>query len=236
VTTRFASVVAAACTCIAIASAGEIHRWKDADGRIHYGDKPPSNVAAKPVAVPRGGGQSTAAAASPVVRVEESVIRHYDITGSTIQDLNAATRRLGPVSEATGMRVWGQCTWRITWDYTRGGSEGKCALEKLSLVLNTTIDMPRWTNRDAAPENVRASWDRFIVALRAHEDGHKDNGVRAANDLAKRLRALPPHKACADLDQAIGELGKRIMAEYRLLDQAYDRSTSHGVTQGAELK
>ncbi len=230
-----ASVALAAGACIA-AHAGEIHRWKDADGRIHYGDKPPPNVTTKPVAAPRGGGQSTATAASSGVRVEESVIRHYDIAGSTIQELNAATRRLGPVSEATGMRVWGQCTWRIQWDYTRGGAEGKCALEKLSLVLSAIIDMPRWTDRDSAPEPLKASWDRFYAALRVHEDGHKENGMRAANDLAKRLRALPPQKTCAELDQTIGELGKRIIAEYKMLDQSYDRATGHGVTQGAVLK
>jgi predicted secreted Zn-dependent protease len=222
----------AAGACIVVAYAGEIHRWKDADGRVHYGDKPPPEAATKQVAVPKAGQTQ----ANPEVRVEESVIRPYDISGTTTHALNAGARASGPLSPASGMRVWGMCTWGIKWDYTRGGPEGKCALEKLSLVLSAIIDMPRWTNRDAAPEALKAGWDRFYAALRAHEDGHKDNGVRAANDLAQRLRALPPQKTCAELDQKISELGQRILAEYRMLDQSYDRATDHGATQGAVLK
>ncbi len=55
------------------------------------------------------------------------------------------------------------------------------------------------------------------------------------NDLANRLRALPPEKDCEALNQKISDLGKRIISEYKHLDQAYDRATDHGVTQGAKL-
>ncbi len=33
----------------------------------------------------------------------------------------------------------------------------------------------------------------------------------------------------------ISDLSKRIISEYKHLDQAYDRATDHGVTQGAKL-
>jgi predicted secreted Zn-dependent protease len=216
-----------------LAAAGEVHRWKDADGRVHYGDKPPAGVAAKPVAVPSAG---PATKPNPEVTVEESVIRHYDVAGGTTAELSMAARRSGPVSPVSGSRVWGACTWKITWNYATGGGAGKCGLEKFSIRLSAILDLPRWTNRDAASADLRAEWDRFAAALRQHEDGHKDNGVRAANDLAGRLRALPPEKDCAALDARIRAVGERVIAEHRLADQAYDRSTGHGATQGAVLR
>ncbi len=221
-----------ACAGALTATSGEVLRWKDADGRVHYGDKPPPGAAAKPVAVP------APARAKPGsdVRVEESVIRPYDISGTTLAELNAEARRSGPVSKASGARVWGMCTWRVTWTYSRTGGEGKCAVDKFTITVGAIIDLPRWTNRDAAPGNVQGSWDRFAAALRLHEDGHKDIGVRAGNDLAGRLRALPPEKSCAELDRKVTALGDRVLSEYRLLDEAYDRSTDHGATQGATLK
>jgi hypothetical protein len=34
----------------AAAHAQQLYRWVDKDGKVHYGDKPPAGVAAKPVA------------------------------------------------------------------------------------------------------------------------------------------------------------------------------------------
>jgi predicted secreted Zn-dependent protease len=226
-----AVLAAVACAAAGSGAAAEVHRWTDADGRVHYGDKPPPGAAAKEVAVP------ASARTPPVseVRVEESVIRPYDIAGTTFAELNAAGMRSGPVSKNSGARVWGMCTWQVTWTFSRGGM-GQCALGKFSVTVGATIDLPRWINRDAASESVRGSWDRFAAALRVHEDGHKDIGVRAANDLANRLRALAPARTCDELDRNIAALGDRILAEHRALDRAYDRSTGNGATQGAVLK
>ena len=59
--------------------------------------------------------------------------------------------------------------------------------------------------------------------MRQHEDGHRNNGIKAANDLARRLRALPEHADCAALNGEIRKLGDRIVSEYDLLDKAFDR-------------
>jgi len=71
------------------------------------------------------------------------------------------------------------------------------------------------TNKGAGPEALRSN----SRALRAHEDGHTENGVRAGNDLANRLRALPPERDCEALSQRISDLNKRIIPEYEYLDQ-----------------
>jgi predicted secreted Zn-dependent protease len=226
-----AGLAAAACVAAGPGTAADIHRWIDADGRVHYGDQPPAGAPTRAVAVPAPARTSPASE----VRVEESVIRPYDIAGTTFAELNAAGMRSGPVSKNTGARVWGMCTWQVTWTFSRGGV-GQCALGKFSVTVGATIDLPRWINRDAASDSVRGSWDRFAAALRVHEDGHKDIGVRAANDLANRLRALPPARTCDELDRNIAALGDRVLAEHRALDQAYDRSTGNGASQGATLK
>lgn len=227
-----AAMAAIAFLAAVTALAGEVHRWIDADGRVHYGDKPPPGAPSRPVAVPSAARPKP----GPEVKVEESVVRPYDISGATLAELNAAALRAGPVSKTSGARVWGVCTWRVTWNFTRGGGDGRCAIEKFTIEVAATIDLPRWMNRDAAAESVISRWDRFAAALRLHEDGHKDIGVRAANDLAARLRALAAEKSCADLDRKVVALGDAVLAEYRLLDQAYDRSTGNGATQGATLQ
>jgi len=214
--------------------AADIHKWTDADGRVHYGDSPPPGSSTKQIRTSGVGGT----APSREVQVEETVIRPYPVSGATARELGESKQLTGPVSHTTGTegkRVWGQCHWRLDWKAEYARESGKCRIDTFSLMLGATIDFPNWTNKSAAPEALRSKWEQFSRALRAHEDGHKENGLRAANDLANRLRALPPEKDCEALNQKISDLRNRIISEYKYLDQAYDRATDHGVTQGAKL-
>ncbi len=43
-------IAALAWACLAPASAG-VYKWTDADGRVHFGDRPPTSVEAEPIAV-----------------------------------------------------------------------------------------------------------------------------------------------------------------------------------------
>jgi predicted secreted Zn-dependent protease len=214
--------------------AAEVHRWVDADGRVYYGDKPPPGATAREVAVPAPAPARNGLA--PEVRIEEPVVRSYDIAGANLYELNASAQQAGPISKSSGKRVWGMCTWTINWTYTRIARAASCGVEKFVITVGATIDLPRWINRDSAQEGVRTRWDRFAAALRVHEDGHRDIGVRAANELATRLRGLPVARTCAELDRNVAALGERVLSEYRQQDQAYDRSTDNGATQGAVLK
>ncbi len=211
--------------------AADIHKWTDAEGRVHYGDSPPPGSSTKQIRTSGAGGT----APSREVQVEETVIRPYPVSGASTRELRDSMQLTAPVSSTTGKRVWGQCHWRLDWKAKYAGESGKCRIDTFSLTLGATIDFPNWTNKSAAPEALRSKWEQFSRALRAHEDGHKENGLRAANDLANRLRALPPEKDCEALNQKISDLRNRIISEYKYLDQAYDRATDHGVTQGAKL-
>lgn len=232
-TVMAAAVMAAAGPAVVPAGAAEVHRWVDADGRVYYGDKPPPGVAAREIAAQP---PAPARSVAPEVRVEESVIRSYDIAGTNLYDLNLSAQKAGPISKTTGKRVWGMCTWSIDWTYSRIARVTSCSVDKFVITVGATIDLPKWINRDGAQEGVRARWDRFAAALRVHEDGHKDIGVKAAHDLAGRLRELPSANTCAELDRNIRELSDRLLSEYRQQDQVYDRLTENGATQGAVLK
>lgn len=40
------------CLLCCVCARADIYRWTDADGRVHYGDKPPRDARAKPVTAP----------------------------------------------------------------------------------------------------------------------------------------------------------------------------------------
>ena len=56
----------------AVASAGEVYKWKDKDGRVHYGDKPKSGQAEAIEVDPKSGtGEPSEAAAESQARAAE---------------------------------------------------------------------------------------------------------------------------------------------------------------------
>jgi predicted secreted Zn-dependent protease len=226
---RWLAILGVCASCTG-AGAADIVKWKDASGRTHYGDRPPEGQGARPVAAPGIPGSTPSAE----VKVAESVVRYYDVRGSSSQDLYNAFQSSGP-ADRNGRRNAGLCTWRMDWEFSFARSAGKCAIEKFSITVSSTIDLPRWSNREAGTPALRSTWDRFSTALRMHEDGHRDNGVRVANAVAGRLRTLPAEKDCAAMNQRIAAVTRDVQDAHKDIDAAYDRATNRGETQGVKI-
>jgi predicted secreted Zn-dependent protease len=198
---------------------------------VHYGDKPPDEVKAKSMGTGSGGpGQS----AERDVEVEETVMQYYEIQGSSADALHRAMKTYGPVS-FDGNHYYATCKWNIKWNAKYKTEGGRCAIDTMHLTVSAAITFPRWSNSGEGQASLRDKWEQMAKALRHHEDGHKDNGVRGANDLARRLRALPAQPDCKTLGQKINANVERVLKIHRELDVAYDRATNHGESQGVSL-
>jgi predicted secreted Zn-dependent protease len=209
----------------------QVFKWTDADGRVHYGDKPPDEAKAKSVGISGGG---AAQSAERDVEVEETVMQYYDVEGSSADELHRAIKAYGPVS-FDGNRYYATCKWKIRWKAKYKTEGGRCSIGDLHLTVAAAITFPRWSNSSAGTAGLREKWEQMAKALRNHEDGHKDNGVRGANDLARRLRSLPAQPDCRTLEQEINANYERMLKVHRELDVAYDRATNHGENQGVSL-
>ncbi len=210
-------VFLAACPGLAVA---EVFKWTDADGRIHYGDRPPQNKAAVPVK----GTSNTGTTALAEVVVEESKMKYFPVYGATPRELQASILTNGPFNQIVQRHVNAECGWRLNWKFEHIQEKNQCRIGKFKIILSTEITFPQWMNPEAADDTVRTLWKKVAHDIRVHEDGHKANGVQAANILARRLKALPPHDSCEALNAEISREGARIHREHALLDRAYDRT------------
>ena len=96
--------------------------------------------------------------------------------------------------------------------------------------------MPRWSDpADGSPE-LRAHWDKYLKALQNHEDGHKDHGIRAAQEIESELAGLRPMRSCTEMERAANSTGNGIVEKYRKRDLYYDILTIHGMIQGAVFR
>jgi predicted secreted Zn-dependent protease len=205
---------------VAGSASGQVYKWTDADGRVHYGPRPPPAVKATALELrpsPRVTPESN-------VEIEVSAIQEYPVFGHTPQELHLSMMMNGPFNEIVQKRVYAEIHWRFRWklDYVR--EPRKCRIGKFTVVLVTTITMPKWMNAQSAPPDMRALWPKVVRKIREHEDGHKAIGVEGANVLARRLSALPAYDTCEELGRVISAEGKRVYGEYALANRAFDRT------------
>lgn len=147
----------------------------------------------------------------------------YDVTGANAAELSQAMQKDGP------RNFWAYTNWFINWSHTtEAESTGVCKLKDSLVSVTTKLTLPRWANAPDPDDARRRSWDAMIAALRKHEQGHVNNGVRAANAISSAILAVPAQTSCDALDGVIDSTSKEIVKAYRKADKDYDRVTNHG--------
>jgi len=93
----------------------------------------------------------------------------------------------------------------------------------VDLTMRLTIGMPEWPNAANRPDAERNEWNRFLRALRVHEDGHIAIFRREAPATYQKLLAATP-----------GTINRELRSErarIQGLSDDYDTRTDHGRTQ-----
>jgi len=157
---------------------------------------------------------------------------YYEVQVFDGPSLGTQVRAASPIREG-GQVSFGNTRWNVRWDL-RWNSEasGRCRLTSVIVTLRSRMLLPQLRGASARQT---AAFERFMAALRLHENGHYAHGQRAAREIERNLLALPPAASCATLEAQANESGRRSIARHADLDIQYDRETSHGRTQGAYL-
>jgi predicted secreted Zn-dependent protease len=124
--------------------------------------------------------------------------------------------------------------WNVKWDFGMGRDGKGCRVTRASTTVAVEYTMPRWKPPANADRATRQSWERFIKALKAHEDGHRDIGIgaaRAIENVVGNMTRVP----CDDLSRKASEAAKKILNDARKKEVEYERRTQHGVQQGARF-
>jgi predicted secreted Zn-dependent protease len=211
----------AAAALVPLAAGAQIYKWVDPQGRTQYGDKPPEESKARSVRVEDTRG--AVGVADDDVTVLDTELVWFPVEGRSTRELNASMRANGPFNDIAESKVWGQTGWWIRWKFSHEVKGGGCRIGTFRVTVHSKQWLPEWRDYNIAPGDVRAKWDAFYKGLRVHEDGHKANGIKAGNDLARRLRGMRAYPDCDSLNADIVAIGERITSEYSLVDRAFDR-------------
>jgi predicted secreted Zn-dependent protease len=154
------------------------------------------------------------------IEFPKAVVRYYDITGSTEQDLRHQMTAQGPEGYDAFTR------WNVRWNWP-GRGEADCRLKEAEVSYEVTVTFPRWMpTAETTPELV-AKWNRYVRALADHEQLHVDNVVKRFPAVVAAIRNATCLTAEAAAQAALNPI--------RLFDAQYDLNTDHGRTQGARF-
>ncbi len=161
---------------------------------------------------------------------DEAEIDYYDVSGNSAKELRDQMRQKGPFGK-DGKRYDARTDWHVSWNYRYQPFPEGCRFTELQTTFTVTIILPNWSSVGASAALVR-KWERYMSALRLHEDGHQSNGVKAAEEI-QALQSLRSSAGCPALMKEFQSKADSIFDKYRAADDAYDASTGHGRSQGA---
>jgi predicted secreted Zn-dependent protease len=135
---------------------------------------------------------------------------HHSFSEATLADIVA---RMGNMAEA----ALAEFEFNLSFDHANN------RLTRVDLTMRLTLDMPEWPNASQRPQPEQDEWNRFLRALRVHEDGHIAIFRSQAPTAFQRVSRARPDTAEAVLERE----RLRIIG----LSDAYDHRTDHGRTQ-----
>lgn len=129
----------------------------------------------------------------------------------------------------------GQASWYLSYTYRSRSTPGGCAVESVVTKLDLKVRLPRWSPSAGASRELSARWDRYMDALRVHENGHLQTG-RDLESSFKSAAAGIMTADCGALDAALRASFDSLLRQANQRDKDYDAQTGHGATQGAVFK
>lgn len=183
----------------------------------------------------------------------------YNVSGSTLDEINRDIQRRGPVDPNDGRRYSGVCSCTldiqlgsrdVQFETTPGSSpvEVTASVVGGTVTSNCAITMPNLRSESGLSSAARAEWRRFLGAVEAHEQGHVDSYFPEAQRIAQALNGITAtgtgRNETAAQRAAAQALNAQITREYSRSSlegiananaRAYDARTRHGASQGATL-
>ena len=165
--------------------------------------------------------------------VPSVIVSHYDIRGANLQDLHSQTIEKGPRDQFGSQRD-AYTKWHIWWEWPED-SEGRALLHRTQVYSEIEVTLPRVVDIEVLTQADRASWSRYIEAVRRHELGHVEMARKTRDEI--EFKILEQVKLDKNFSAQQGnKLGQGLLRRLRQQDLEYDQSTKHGATQGVQLE
>ncbi len=148
---------------------------------------------------------------------------YFTIGGSTLEELEKELGRRGPQVKSTGRRHPGATQMEFTTTVSYAESERSCRIEKVSVLVQAKIILPRWRARRRADRETRIVWDTLSADIKRHEESHVIIAKNHGREIEKAFEGLGSAKNCSVLEAKGRKLTARIMKKHDRAQEKFDK-------------
>ena len=153
---------------------------------------------------------------------QEASVRTYPVMGSTYAELIASMRANSPFVERTRRRHFGitEIGFRQEWSYQ--STQSRCELLEAETVLELTIVLPEWADREGASEATVRRYQALYDDIVAHEERHAAIAREYLAKLREETDRPVTAPTCAALEAGLRARSATIIERHRRAQLAFD--------------
>ena len=157
------------------------------------------------------------------------IYRYYEIEGETADDLLSEMVRKGPQRSNRKYFALTEALPQLSFK-TLQSNDG-CRLINIEVHTAIVVTLPTRINVSDNSE-MQAKWKVFEIALQNHEGWHVASAKAAGRQIFESLSAIV-EPDCLLAKNRARVLSEEIQKDFASKNEAYDRTTGHGRSQGA---
>jgi predicted secreted Zn-dependent protease len=157
---------------------------------------------------------------------------YYNVSGDTADEIWTDIITKSPVRQQGKQHV-AYTKWQVNWKFWWLDNGDTCEISKVETSLDITYTLPKLEQSSFIPDPLLSRWQSYYSALIEHEHGHRDFGIRAAEEIENEIAAMGARNSCKQLEHDANKIGEHVIRKYSLIEKNYDQSTSHGLSTGA---
>lgn len=156
---------------------------------------------------------------------------YYNVKPRAGETLMSALSRSSDIRQG-GNIFHGYTRWSVYWYYKVEKTANRlCRLDEIRVEIEGRITLPQL---DGGTASMRRRFNEYAAALHRHELGHFAFAQQAGEEIDRALQRTA-EAGCRELKNQANDSAYRILNRYQQQEDAYDRETQHGRTQGAWL-
>ena len=152
----------------------------------------------------------------------------YAVTGNTVEEIqkNIRSNPSHPLDNK-GVAFTATTSAQVEFTWITAAVGDGCRAKQITAYLWVEETYPRWVASPSGPQSPPQEWTADFVAVRMHEDGHKQIAIDTTKDAFARISALRVPD-CADFDGAARAVVDEAKAIRTQKNEEYDVATNHG--------
>ncbi len=169
------------------------------------------------------------------LHIQNDTPTYYQIYGNTASQLRTQITHCAPGATGSSIAEFtGETSYSLSWQYNTLVGNNGCTVTNVQVGLHIATALPAWQPATQAASGLSSRWQQFASALATHEHGHAILDANYAASLVQQLNALG-NMDCDAVTSTVQNTVNSVVRGLNTANDAYDRQTDHGATQGAVL-